>query len=65
LEHEEALEAATAKEKGPGGGGIRIVLNGPIADPLLRPGQKPRRCAAVLRYESPFPYLKLALDWTL
>jgi hypothetical protein len=38
----ETLEAAKAKEKGTGGGGIRIVLPNPIADPLLRPGQKPR-----------------------
>ncbi len=42
LEHQEALEAATAKEKGTGGGGIRIVLPNPVVDPLLRPGQKPR-----------------------
>ena len=42
LEHEEALEAEKAKEKGPGGGGIRVVLPSVPADPLLRPGQKPR-----------------------
>jgi hypothetical protein len=42
LEHEEALEAVKAKEKGTGGGGIRIVLPNPVVDPLLRPGQEPR-----------------------
>lgn len=29
LEHEEALEAAKAKEKGTGGGGIRVILPNP------------------------------------
>ena len=38
----EALEAANAKEKGTGGGGIRIVLPNPVVDPLLKPGQQPR-----------------------
>jgi hypothetical protein len=43
LEHEEALEAAKAKEKGAGGGGgIRVILPNPVVDPLLKPGQEPR-----------------------
>jgi hypothetical protein len=42
MEHEDALEAAQAKEKGTGGGGIRIVLPSVPADPLLKPGQTPR-----------------------
>ena len=32
---------AKKKEKG-AGGGIKIVLLNPVADPLLKPGQKPR-----------------------
>ena len=42
LELEEALEATQAKENGTRGVGIRIVLPSAPADPLLRPGQKPR-----------------------
>jgi hypothetical protein len=40
---EQALKAKAAKQNSKGsGGGIRIVLQNPIVDPLLRPGQKPR-----------------------
>jgi len=37
------LRAAELKKKEKGsGGGIRVVLPNPVADPLLRPGQTPR-----------------------
>jgi hypothetical protein len=38
-----AMKVAELKNKKQGtGGGIRVVLMNPVADPLLRPGQKPR-----------------------
>jgi len=52
----EALEAANAKEKGTGGGGIRIVLPNPVVDPLLKPGQTPRSSIAFCTGSTPiFP----------